>query len=124
MNKAFKFKILPNDEQIVLINKTFGCCRWIYNHALERKAKAYERRKESLSVNDLKNLLPYLKKIKPWLKEVDSTALQQTIMHMGDAYTNFFEGRAGFPKYKCKHDEVCSYKTVSASLCIIDDKHV
>ena len=124
MNKAFKFKILPNDEQIVLINKTFGCCRWIYNHALERKAKAYERRKEILSINDLKKLLPYLKKIKPWLKEVDSTALQQAIMHMGDAYTNFFEGRAGFPKYKCKHDEVCSYKTVSNSLCIIDDKHV
>ena len=124
MRKGYKFKLEPTHEQAVLINKTLGCCRWVYNNALDKKSKAFARRKEKINATALKNRLPYLKTVKPWLKEVDSTALQQAIMHMDDAYANFFAGRAGFPKFKSKHNEVHSYKTVSASLRIEDDKHI
>ena len=124
MKKAFKFKLLPNDEQRELINKTLGCCRYVYNNALDHKQKAYKRRKQSLSANDLKNLLPHLKKAKPWLAEVDSIALQQSIMRMCDAYTNFFKGRAGYPRFKKKHDTVASYKTMGTPLYIVNDKYL
>ena len=124
MRRGYKFKLEPTHEQAILINKTLGCCRWVYNNALERKSKAYKRRGKSLSATFLKNQLPALKRAKPWLAEVDSTALQQAIMHMDDAYANFFAGRASFPKFKSKHNEVHSYKTVSTSIRVEDDKHV
>ena len=124
MRRGYKFKLEPTSEQAILINKTLGCCRWVYNNALDKKSKAYARRKEKISCTALKNRLPYLKQVKPWLAEVDSTALQQAIMHMDDAYANFFAGRAGFPQFKSKHNELQSYKTASASLRVEDDKHV
>ena len=124
MRRGYKFKLEPTKEQAILINKTLGCCRWVYNNALDKKSKAYARRKEKISCTALKNRLPYLKQVKPWLAEVDSTALQQAIMHMDDAYANFFAGRAGFPQFKSKHNELQSYKTVSTSLRVEDNKHV
>ena len=124
MRRGYKFRLEPTHEQAILINKTLGCCRWVYNNALDKKSKAYARRKEKISCTALKNRLPYLKQVKPWLAEVDSTALQQAIMHMDDAYANFFAGRAGFPQFKSKHNELQSYKTVSTSLRVEDDKHI
>lgn len=123
MYKGFKFRIYPNDEQIVLIEKTFGCCRLVYNDALARRKKAYSRRGEHISCNQLKNLLPKLKVRLHFLKEVDSTALQQSIMDMDDAYQMFFKG-SGFPKFKNKRNPVQSYRTVSATTRIIDGKHI
>ena len=123
MYKGFKFRIYPNDEQIVLIEKTFGCCRLVYNDALASRKKAYSRRGESISCNQLKNLLPKLKVRLHFLKEVDSTALQQSIMDMDDAYQMFFKG-SGFPKFKNKRNSVQSYRTVSATTRIIDGKHI
>ena len=124
MHKGFKYRIYPNQKQIVLIEKTFGCCRFVYNYMLDRKQKAYKRRKQNLSCTDLKNLLPSVKSFRPFLKEVDSTALQQSIMNMDSAYQNFFCGRADFPKFKSRHNNLQSYKTVSAGLKLVDDKHV
>ena len=46
MRKGYKFKLEPTHEQAVLINKTLGCCRWVYNNALDKKSKAFTRRKE------------------------------------------------------------------------------
>jgi len=124
MRRGYKFKLEPTHEQAILINKTLGCCRWVYNNALDRKSKAYKRRGKNLSATFLKNQLPALKRAKPWLAEVDSTALQQAIDHMDAAYQNFFKGTAKYPKFKSKHNELQSYKTVSTSLRIEDNKHV
>ena len=114
MHKGYKFRIYPNAKQIELIEKTFGCCRLVYNDALARKSKAFSRRGERLSCTDLKNLLPSLKARLPFLREVDSTALQQSIMAMDNAYQKFFKG-SGFPKYKSKRNPVQSYKTVATT---------
>ena len=123
MHKGYKFRIYPNTKQIELIEKTFGCCRLVYNDALARKSKAFSRRGEKLSCTDLKNLLPSLKTRLPFLREVDSTALQQSIMAMDNAYQMFFKG-SGFPKYKSKRNPVQSYKTVSTTTRILDSKTV
>lgn len=123
MHKGYKFRIYPNAQQIELIEKTFGCCRLVYNDALARKSKAFSRRCENLSCNDLKNLLPSLKKRLPFLREADSTALQQSIMALNNAYQRFFKG-SRFPKYKSKRNPVQSYKTVSNTIRILDSKTI
>ena len=51
MDKAYKFRVYPNDEQIVLISKTLGCCRWVYNHFLTVRKDEYEANKKSVTYN-------------------------------------------------------------------------
>ena len=82
MRRGYKFKLEPTQEQAIIINKTLGCCRWVYNNALDRKSKAYKRRKEKLSATFLKNQLPALKRAKPWLAEVDSTWIRNVIEYI------------------------------------------
>lgn len=74
--KAFKFRLYPTKEQTEQINRTLGCCRYVYNHMLERRIKAYKRRQESFSYIKMQNLLPQMKKYLPWLAEADSQALK------------------------------------------------
>ena len=105
MYKAYKFRLYPDDNQKMLINKTFGCTRFIYNHFLnkckeEGYKKAYDMCKE------LKELeLDY-----PFLKEVDSTALRCSIFNLEDSYKNYFLKRSVYPSFKSKFSKQ-SYRT-------------
>lgn len=78
VHKGYKFRLEPTEEQKVKINKTLGCCRFVYNSMLDRRIKAYQRRGESMSYIDTQNLLPQMKTYLPWLAEVDSQALKTT----------------------------------------------
>ena len=112
-NKAYKFRIYPNEEQKVLLAKTFGCVRLVYNYYLDCKIKAYEKDKKSLSYNDCAKDLVSLKKDRDFLKEVDSISLQQSLRHLDTAYQNFFrDKKIGFPKFKSKKNHHFSYSTV------------
>ena len=103
--KAFKTRIYPNAEQTVLIEKTFGCCRFVYNNGLECKIDAYKKDKTSLSAYDLIKRITILKKEFEWLKEPENIALQQSILDLEKAYKNFFREHRGFPKFKKKGDK-------------------
>ena len=112
-NKAYKFRLYPNEEQKVLLAKTFGCVRLVYNYYLDMRIKAYEDNKQSLSYNDCAKDLISFKKEKDYLKEVDSIALQQSLRHLDTAYKNFFrDKKIGFPKFKSKKNHHLSYSTV------------
>ena len=102
MLKAFKYRIYLTDEQKVLLAKTFGCCRWFYNFALNLTNETYKATGKGLSRNEIINKLPELKKEKEWLTEVPSQALQQVALDLSSAFLNFFEKRAKFPKFKKK----------------------
>ena len=69
MNKAYKYRLYPNKEQAVLINKTFGCVRFIYNQMLADRKAIYEQYKDDTeSLKQEKHPLPaYYKKEFPWL---------------------------------------------------------
>ena len=110
MNKSFKVRIYPTKEQQVLLEKTFGANRFVYNYFLNLKSKLYEFYKISLSFGNSSKMLTELKKQKTWLKEVDSVSLQQTLRDLDSAYQNFFSGRAKYPKFKRKDDKN-SYRT-------------
>jgi putative transposase len=104
-NKAYKLRIYPNKEQKVLLDKTFGCVRFVYNNALAYKEELYAHSKQRYTKYDSINDLTKIKKIEEysWLKEVDSVALQQSLIDMDRAYQNFFKNKRGFPKFKSKH---------------------
>ena len=107
MNKAYKFRIYPNDEQKILFAKTFGCVRFIYNKMLEDKIKHYKETKQKLN-----NTPAQYKTEFEWLKDIDSLALCNAQKHLEKAYSNFFrDKKVGFPKFKSKRKSRKSYTT-------------
>jgi len=107
LNKAYKFRIYPNSEQEMLIAKTFGCVRFIYNKMLEDKIKYYEKTNKKLKTTPAQ-----YKNAFEWLKEVDSLALANAQMNLQTAYNNFFrKPKSGFPKFKSKRNNKKSYTT-------------
>lgn len=103
--KAYKFRLYPNEEQKQFFAKTFGCSRAIWNMMLVDKIKHYEETGETLY-----NTPSQYKKDFPWLKEVDSLALSNVQLNLQKAYKNFFKSGFGFPKFKKKsHSQ--SYQT-------------
>ena len=115
--KGYKYRIYPTDEQKELINKTFGCSRFIYNHFLAMKIELYKIDQKSISYSRCSELLTELKKEKQWLKEVDKFALQNSIRDLDTAYQNFFREHKkgntnqGYPKFKSKKNNYKSYRT-------------
>lgn len=109
MKKGFKVRIYPNREQIQLIEKTFGCIRYVYNYMLKFKQKAYNIFKLKLSYVKMSSILTKLKQHKVWLYEVDAAGLQQCLKDLDFAYKKFFNG-TGFPNFKSKRGKN-SYRT-------------
>ena len=122
-NKSFKVRIYPNQEQKVLIDKTFGCTRFIYNFMLNLKQKLYKDFNISLSCNNMSKILTELKRHKTWLKEVDKWSLQNALKDLDVAYQKFFNG-GGFPKFKSKKRYKNSYRTNYRIQLSVDNKKV
>lgn len=118
ISKGYKYRIYPTEQQKELINKTFGCCRFIYNQMLAERISIYEELKDdkdSLYQHKYKTE-KQLKQEFEWLKEVDSIALQQSRRCLETAYKNFFsnKGKTRFPRFKSKKNQSnLSYTTVN-----------
>ncbi|NNG81131.1 RNA-guided endonuclease TnpB family protein [Acinetobacter sp. ANC 5378] len=110
--KAYKYRIYPNREQQVLIEKHFGCARFTFNWALALQQNYYEKYKKSLSRKEIQDQLVSLKKIPEfeWLNKVNSQSLLSSLLHVYTAFGNFFKGRAKFPKFKSKKIPQRSYQ--------------
>ena len=105
MYKAYKFRLYPSTEQKILINKTLGCSRFVYNYYLNyQKVKGIQK-----SYSLCKNLKE-LEKEYEYLKEVDSCALRCSIFDLEDGYKNFFAKISNYPKFKSKFARQ-SYRT-------------
>ena len=110
--KAYKYRLYPNKQQIEQIQKTFGCCRFVYNQMLAYRKEIYETKKESMNKFSCINYCnQVLKKKYEWLKEVDKFALTNAIRNMDSAYQKFFKEHTGFPKFKSKRNNKKSYST-------------
>ena len=119
-NIAYKYRIYPNQAQQVLISKTFGCVRFIFNKMLGERIAYYKETGLSL-----KNTPAKYKKEYEWLKEVDSLALANAQLHLDVAYKNFFrDKKVGFPKFKSKKYSSNSYTTnmVNNNIKLIGNK--
>lgn len=114
MNKGVKFRAYPNKEQQDIINRTFGCCRLVYNNGLVMRKNAFESG-NPIGYKETSAFLTAMKKSSDYtfLKEVDSIALQQSLRDLDRAYTNFFKHLAKYPAFKSKHDHHQSYRTIN-----------
>ena len=125
-NKAFRFRIYPTSEQKVLLGKTFGCCRLVFNYFLNLSTKKYDEEKITLKYKDYALMLNDLKREKEFLKEIDSISLQQELRHLADSFNNFFKYKKGYPKYKRKamHNDSYSTMNVNDNIEILDKKYI
>lgn len=104
-NKAFKFLLKPTKEQATFFDKTFGCCRLVYNTMLADRINSYKKTGKTSSRTPAE-----IKKEFPFLREVDSFALASEWMNLNKAYSNFFKDKKkGFPKFKTKKNDRKSY---------------
>ena len=103
------YRVFPDEFQSVLINKTFGCVRKVYNFFLNGRNIQYEALGEYFGYNQCCNYLTTYKKKNPYLKEVDSTALQSVLMHLEYAFQNKIKGITGDIKFKSRKNPVQSY---------------
>ena len=112
--KAYKLRIYPTDSQRELIEKTFGCTRYIYNNFLAERKNKYEESKTKISVYEQLKELTDLKREKEWLREIDSCALQACVYNLDDAFQKFFKGN-GYPKFRAKgvHESFRTNNTLS-----------
>ena len=124
VNKAYKFRIYPTKEQEVLIVKTIGCSRFVFNHFLAKWNETYKETGKGLSYGVCSSELPNLKKEAPWLKEVDSIAIQSSVKNLADAYSRFFKKQNNAPRFKSKRNKVQSYTTkhTNGNIAIEGDK--
>lgn len=124
VNKAYKFRIYPTKEQEVLIVKTIGCSRFVFNHFLAKWNETYKETGKGLSYGVCSSELPNLKKELPWLKEVDSIAIQSSVKKLADAYSRFFKKQNDAPRFKSKRNKVQSYTTkhTNGNIAIEGDK--
>src|SRR5574344_2076141 len=145
-HKSLKLRIYPNQEQRILIDKTFGCCRKLYNEHLQEKNKFYienilpvkskitEKEKKEIYKTFKPKTEKEWKAVYPYLTEVSSTSLQQARMDCDNAFVNFYKsnngtrkGKSGFPKFKSKKDNHQSYREPSVNencQCLFENRLV
>lgn len=128
IKKRIRVRLYPTEEQKILMDKTFGCARFVYNQTLADCMRSYEQSKRFPSQNErMKNLVP-LKDKYEFLKEVDSKALQQSVRDFNKALDNFFKNRNhfGFPKFKTKCNIKQSYRTPHdrGKAGVLGNKHI
>lgn len=111
MEIRYRYRIYPNKNQKELIEKTFGCCRYVYNYFLHLRIEERKKGKPYLTFYDTVKLLTPLKNENIWLKEPDKDALQKSLQDLDNAYKKFFREGNKFPKFKKKHENRQSYRT-------------
>jgi len=112
MYKGIKLRIYPNLEQQQQIVDNFGCCRFVWNQLLNMQIERYKRNPDSKFLNGfaMNTLLKQLKSEYPWLKQVNSTSLQDTCETLAVTYQRFFKHLGGYPKFKSRKYPKKSYK--------------
>ena len=105
--RTYKFELQPTKEQKILLDKHFGCIRYVYNFFLDQKKVQYQSNKKSDNYYKQAATLTELKKNEEtiWLKEVNSQSLQFALRCLDTAYVNFFRGNAKFPRFKSKKNK-------------------
>jgi putative transposase len=104
VRRAYRYRFYPTPEQADLLNRTFGCVRYVYNRALAERSRAWTQEQKRVTFAQTCRMLTEWKAEpeRAWLYEVSNVALQQGLQHLQNAYVNFWGKRAGHPQFKSK----------------------
>ena len=108
--KAYKFRMYPDEEQVIILNSFLGTKRFIYNNYLSKKEK-YRQKKIIFNLSEMKKDLVNLQQEYPWLKDIDSCVLRTSLEDLENSYNRFYSKQGGSPKYKKKGYRE-SYRTI------------
>ena len=127
MEYSYKFRLYPTKAQEQQIQRTFGCCRYLWNHYLAQRKAVYEVDRHTMNYYECCKDLTMLKKSLTWLKEADATALQSSLRDLDASFQNFFRRvkngeKPGYPKFKSKKNRHQSYKSkcTGTSIKVLD----
>lgn len=127
MEYSYKFRLYPTKAQEQQIQRTFGCCRYLWNHYLAQRKAVYEVDGRTMNYYECSKDLTALKKSLTWLEEVDATALQSSLRDLDTSFKNFFRRvkngeKPGYPKFKSKKNRHQSYqsKCVGTNIKVLD----
>ncbi|MGW2372148.1 RNA-guided endonuclease InsQ/TnpB family protein [Kitasatospora sp. NPDC001683] len=104
LKRALKFRFYPTDAQAAELSRTFGCVRLVYNKALAARSEAWTTHQARVTYNTTSAMLTAWKKSKElaFLCEVSCVPLQQALRHLQEAFSNFWQKRARYPRFKSK----------------------
>ena len=124
MKRAFKYRFYPTDAQAAELLRTFGCVRLVYNNALSARTTAWYQRQERVNYNATSAMLTNWKKEDDlaFLNEVSSVPLQQGLRHLQTAFSNFFAGRAEYPRFKSRKKSRASAEYTPSAFRFRDGK--
>jgi putative transposase len=105
VKRAYRYRFYPTPDQAGLLNRTFGCVRYVYNRALAERSRAWTQEQKRVTFAGTCRMLTQWKADPEtaWLYEVSNVALQQGLQHLQQAYVNFWGKRAKYPQFKSKH---------------------
>jgi putative transposase len=103
--RAYKYRLLPNKSQKILLNKTFGCVRYIWNHNVS-VFNSYHKENNPAPLfktsTELRNELE-------WMKEISAGALQQKEIdfkkYKKERFSKSRKKLLGNPRFKSKSDK-------------------
>ena len=110
IEKGFKYRIYPKDNQIEQIENMFNAKRYVYNYFLNINIHRLNHHKSVLNYNKMSKLLTLLKKKKPWLNTCEKSVLQNAIKVQYQTFLKFFKKECGFPKFKSYKNNYQSIK--------------
>ena len=122
VKKSIKIRLLPTEEQEVLMLKSSGCSRFAYNWALNKCNEKYKNN-EKYSIGNIRKEFTQLKKEEEfkWLNEVSSKVTQESIRNLDKAFKSFFNKQSKYPKFKTKRKSKQSFYVRCDSLYFTDD---
>jgi putative transposase len=124
INKSYKIRIYPNKEQKILLEKHFGCVRFVYNHFLNKRNVEYKENKVNISYYETANELSVLKTKEDFvfLNEINSQSLQWSLRFLDIAFRNFFRGQTKFPNFKKKSNNQSFKVPVNSTFKLEENK--
>jgi len=112
-DRAYRVRMYLKPKQESMANRIIGCTRWAYNHFLEWHQEIYKAENRYLGYRESSEMLTLIKHSPDtqWLEEADKFALQNSLRDLQAAFTNFFEGRAKYPRFKSRREPEQTYRT-------------
>lgn len=107
IRRSFRYRLVPNKRQAMLLQQTLDRCCELYNAALDERRQAYRRARKSISFAQQSRQLPDIKKLRPEYAEINSQVLQEVLQRLDRAFQAFFRrvkaGQTpGFPRFKSR----------------------
>ncbi|MDN2453474.1 RNA-guided endonuclease TnpB family protein [Lactobacillus sp. UCMA15818] len=128
MYQGLKLRIYPNLEQQKQIVENFGAARFVWNQMLEMQSKRYKNNKDSKFLNGfaMNFLVKQLKTEYSWLKQAESTSLQDTCETLAVAFQRFFKKLGGYPKFKSRKFPKQRFKSkcINNNVRLIDNHYL